>query len=257
MKAIILCAGQGRRLLPMTEGIPKCLLPVGGRSILEWQLRGLASADIQDVTLVTGFEAEKVEAAIRTIAPPGMRVRTALNPFFSVSENIGSCFLVRDLLQASDTVLLNGDTLFEPSVLHRLLASPPAPVTVTIDRKAAYDTDDMKVSVDGTRLRAIGKTLPASETNGESIGVLRFLGDGGGIFAAGLEAALRRPEGFRRWYLSVIHDLAQTGAVQVASIEGHSWAEVDYPADLATADAVVRSWGPAAPALAGERAVTG
>jgi choline kinase len=229
--------------------MPKCLLPVAGRPILEWQLRGLAAAGIQDVTLVTGFEAEAVEQAIPGIVQPGMTIRTVFNPFFAVSENIGSCFLIRDLLQAPDTVLLNGDTLFEAAVLQHLLAAPKAPVTVTIDRKPAYDADDMKVSVDGTRLKAIGKTLSPSETNGESIGMLLFRGHGGGMFAAGLEAALRQPDGIRRWYLSVIHGLAQTGVVQVTSIEGCKWGEVDYPADLANAETLVRSWPAAASAL--------
>ncbi|WP_338661223.1 phosphocholine cytidylyltransferase family protein [Pararoseomonas sp. SCSIO 73927] len=248
MKAIVLCAGQGKRLLPLTERAPKCLLRVGGRSILEWQLRGLAAAGIAEATLVTGFEAAAIEAALPGITPPGLRVRTRFNPFFAVAENIGSCFLVRDLLQDGDTVLLNGDTLFEPAVLRHLLAAPAAPITVTIDRKPAYDADDMKVSVEGTRLRAIGKTLSAAETNGESIGMLRFQAGGGALFAAGLEAALRQPEGLRRWYLSVIHALAETGEVRVTSIEGLSWGEVDYPGDLEQAEALVHSW--AAPALA-------
>lgn len=250
MKAIILCAGQGRRLLPLTESLPKCLLPLAGRSILEWQLRGLAAADIRDVTLVTGFEADAVEMAIPRIAPAGLQVRTAFNPFFAVAENIASCFLVRDRIQAFDTILLNGDTLFEAAVLRRLLAAPTAPITVTIDRKAAYDADDMKVSVEGTRLRAIGKTLPPVETHGESIGMIRFLGEGGGLFAAGLEWALRQPDGLGSWYLSVIHRLARSDAVAVASIEGASWAEVDYPGDLIRAEALVRSWLP--PVLAAE-----
>lgn len=256
LRAIILCAGQGRRLLPLTEHAPKCLLRVAGHPILEWQLQGLAAAGIRHVTLVTGFEAEALEGTVPGIAPPGMVVETLYNPFYAVAENIGSCFLVRDLIAAGDTVLLNGDTLFEPAVLKHLLASPHAPITVTIDRKAAYDADDMKVSLDGTRLTAIGKTLLPGETDGESIGMLLFRGHGGGVFAAGLEAALRQPDGLRRWYLSVIHTLARTGAVQVASIEGLSWGEVDYPADLARAEALVRSWEGAGPALAaavGER----
>jgi choline kinase len=88
-----------------------------------------------------------------------MRIRTIFNPFFAVAENIGSCFLARDILQMPDTVLLNGDTLFTAAVLQHLLAAPEAPITVTIDRKPTYDTDDMKVSVEGTQLKAIGKTL--------------------------------------------------------------------------------------------------
>jgi choline kinase len=252
LKAIILCAGQGRRLLPLTERVPKCLLPVAGRSILEWQLRGLAAAGIKDITLVTGFEAEAVEQLVHSITPAGVMIRTVFNPFFSVAENIGSCFLVRDLLQAAETVLLNGDTLFETAVLDHLLAAPEHPITVTIDRKPVYDEDDMKVSLDGTRLTAIGKTLPIDSTHGESIGMLRFRRDGGEMFAAGLEVALRQPDGLSRWYLSVIHALAQTGVVQARSIEGRAWGEVDYAEDLASAELLVRAWSdPAVAAVAG------
>ena len=144
---------------------------------------------------------------------------------------------------SSDAVLLNGDTVFEPAVLRRALRSPDAPITVTIDRKPAYDADDMKVSVEGTRLRAIGKTLRPEETDGESIGLLLFRGRGGAVFADGVEAVLRRPDGLRRWYLSVIDALAPAGSVRVASIEGLSWGEIDYPGDLARAEDVVRGWG--------------
>lgn len=236
---------------------------MGGKPILGWQLLGLSEAGIEEVTLVTGFRAETIEAALPGITPKGLTVRTVFNPFFGVAENIGSCFLVRDLLRAGDTVLLNGDTLFEPAVLRHLLSAPAAPITVTIDRKSHYDADDMKVSADGASLRAIGKTLTPDETNGESIGMLRFQGTGGALFADGLEAVLRQPEGLRRWYLSVIHAIAQMGhqrshqgghqggQVRVTSIQGLSWGEVDYPDDLAEAEALVRSWAMPAPALAG------
>ena len=137
LKAIVLCAGQGKRLLPLTERAPKCLLRVGGRSILEWQLRGLSAAGIAEVTLVTGFEAAAIEAALPGITPPGLRVRTRFNPFFAVAENIGSCFLVRDLLLEGDTVLLNGDTLFEPAVLRHLLAADGHAAEVRLPHLAA------------------------------------------------------------------------------------------------------------------------
>src|SRR5918995_3136677 len=187
LRAVILCAGQGRRLLPLTEFLPKCLLRIAGRPVLEWQLRALAANGVSDVTVVTGFGAEAVEHALRRMGPLGNKVRTRFNPFFAVSDNIGSCFLARDLLCDSDAVLLNGDTLFEPAVLRRALRAPDAPITVTIDRKPAYDADDMKVSVEGSRLQAVGKTLRPEDTDGESIGMLLFRGLGGAVFAEGVE----------------------------------------------------------------------
>ena len=240
---MILCAGQGRRLLPLTEFQPKCLLRIAGRTVLEWQLRALAANGVADVAVVTGFGADAVERELRRMGPVGDGVATVFNPFFAVSDNIGSCFLARDALSGGDAVLLNGDTVFEPAVLRRALRAPEAPITVTVDRKPAYDADDMKVSVDGTRLRAIGKTLAPGETDAESIGLLLFRGRGGAMFAEALEAALRRPGGTRRWYLSVIDALAPTGDVRVASIEGLAWGEIDYPADVPRAEAVIRAWG--------------
>ena len=249
-------------MLPLTEFLPKCLLRVADRPVLEWQLRALAANGVRDITVVTGFGADSVERALGRMGPVGEGVRTLFNPFFAVADNIGSCFLARGLLRsAPEAALLNGDTLFEPAVLGRALRARAAPITVTVDRKPAYDADDMKVSLDdgggggGARLRGIGKTLRPEETDGESIGLLVFRGRGGTMFAEGVEQVLRRPDGPRRWYLSVIDALAPAGNVRVASIEGLAWGEIDYPADLARAEAVVRGWaegegggGPAAEA---------
>ena len=112
-KAIILSAGQGSRLLPLTENMPKCLLALGSRNMLEWQLRGLAAAGVGEAVVVTGFRAELVERALEQITPPQMRVRTLFNPFYKVADNLASCWMVRGELNGP-SLILNGDTLFEP-----------------------------------------------------------------------------------------------------------------------------------------------
>ena len=234
--AVILGAGQGKRLLPLTESSPKCLLRVGGRTMLEWQMRALAACGVREVAVVTGFGADAVEAAAAEIsARVGLRARTRHNPFYAVADNAGSCFVARDLLRDGRRVLMNGDTLFEPAVLARALTAS-APVSVTVDRKAAYDADDMKVELDGTRLRAIGKTLPPERTGAESIGLLVFQDGGGALFEAALERVLRRPDGLRRWYLSAVDLLAAETEVGTVSIEGLTWCEVDVPSDLERAE---------------------
>ena len=70
MKAIILSAGQGRRLLPLTERVPKCMLPVRGRPLIGWQIDTLARCGIDDVTVVVGFGAEAVETGARGALRP-------------------------------------------------------------------------------------------------------------------------------------------------------------------------------------------
>ena len=145
-----------------------------------------------------------------------------------------------------DFVLINGDTLFEADIFQRLIMgssdAAPSPVTVTIDHKAHYDEDDMKVRLDGTRLLEIGKTIPMDAVNGESIGMLMFRGDGPKLFVDALNAAKHNPQPHHRWYLSVIDDLAKTGVVGTQEIQGLEWCEVDYPLDLKWARQMVEGW---------------
>ena len=242
-RAIILSAGQGSRLLPLTEQLPKCLIDLSGRSMLEWQLRALEQEGVAEAVVVTGFHPELVEAEIKRLALSQLRVRTLYNPFYKLADNLASCWMVRAEL-SGPCMILNGDTLFEPAIARRLLAAPDAPITVTIDRKATYDADDMKVVTEGDCLRAIGKTLGAECVNGESIGFLRFNAEGAAQFVAELERTMRTPEGPGLWYLSAIHRLANAGAdVRVASIEGLQWGELDFPADLVQVRALAATWG--------------
>ena len=237
--AVILSAGQGKRLSPLTDARPKCLVPIAGRTILEWQIRALASAGVEDIIVVTGFCADAVEAMLMTTSVPA-EVRTIYNPFYTVADNIGSCWAAKDLI-GEDTLLLNGDTLFEPAIARRVLETAQAPISVTIDRKGSYDADDMKIRRDGGRLTAIGKTLELP-VDGESIGMIRFRGEGGARFVGAMRAALKHESTLKRWYLSIIHELAQEGDVGLVSIEGLAWSEIDFLRDLPIAEAKVASF---------------
>jgi choline kinase len=241
-RALILSAGQGSRLLPHTENTPKALLDLSGRSMLDWQLRGLFAAGVREAVVVTGFRDQQIDEAIARHAPAGMNVRALYNPFYKLADNLASCWMARREL-SGPCLILNGDTLFEPEIARRLLAAPPAAITVTIDRKPEYDADDMKVCAEGRRLQATGKKLSAEESNGESIGFLRFEAEGAAAFVAELERLMRTPEGPGLWYLSVIHRLANQGVdVKVTSIEGLEWGELDFPADLEHTRALAASW---------------
>jgi len=241
MKAIILSAGQGKRLLPLTSELPKCLLPVGDKPLIAWQIEALHAAGIDDIAVVTGFGARQVDQLLCTLGRPALRLTPVFNPFYAVADNLASCWIARERM-GEDFVLLNGDTLFESQVIERLLDSPPAPISVTIDRKPAYDADDMKVRSRGGRLLEIGKTLPPDLVDGESIGLLLFRGHGPKLFRRAVEEAMTEGEAVRWWYLSVIDRLAREGQVLVTSIEGLEWTEVDYLPDLVRARALVRHW---------------
>jgi len=237
-KAIILSAGKGSRLLPLTAKRPKCLIGLSGKSLLEWQLDTLQDAGISDILVVTGFADHLVERA--TAGRRG--VRTAFNPFYHVADNLGSVWMVREEFDR-DTLLLNGDTLVSDQLLHRVLSARTGPIAVTVDEKDSYDADDMKVLRDGDRLLRIGKALEPGQYNAESIGLLAFRGAGPRLFIEQVDAMLRAPDGTRRWYLRAIDELALAGTdVRTVSIRGEEWQEVDYPADVEKAEALTACW---------------
>ncbi len=254
MRAVILCAGQGRRLFPETAEIPKGLLPVSGeRSILVLQLEALAACGVREACVVVGHGAAHVEAFLARRPVPAIRTTTRMNPFHDVSDNLVSCWLARDALHGS-CLLLNGDSLFEAEVLRRLLAAPPAPICVATQRKDAYDDDDMKVELDARgRLRAIGKILPAGRVAAESIGILRLRDNGPARFRRALEDAVRGRSSRRAYYLEVIDRLARQGGVESVDVTGLWWREVDSPSDLALAREELGRRGAAPSALTASR----
>ena len=247
MKGIILSAGQGKRLLPLTESLPKCLLRIGGRTVLEWQLRMLATAGVPEAVVVVGFGADAIERRLAEITPAGMRVRTLFNELYDCSDNLVSCAVASPEM-TGDFLLLNGDTLADPTVVAWLLASREVPVAMAIAHKDSYDADDMKVGCIGGRVTRVGKDLDAAETHGEAIGFSLYRGRGPALFTEALTDILKEPEGTRRWYLSAVNLLAGRGHVHRVSIMGLQWAEIDYPDDLPRAQAVV-AWLAERPAL--------
>ncbi|GMR14421.1 MAG: NTP transferase domain-containing protein [Gammaproteobacteria bacterium] len=240
MKAIILSAGQGRRLMPLTSNLAKCCLPLHGISILEWQLSQIAQCDIDEVVVVTGFAYEMVDAIVDKVT--GIKVWTLHNPMYAHTDNLGTCWEARSEMDGP-FVLMNGDTLFEAAVLQRLLACDKGyPITLATDTKPHFDLDDMKIIADGDRLIKVSKQLDISLVNGESIGLMVFNQAGAEAFALKLEEMMDQVNALKLWYLSAIDQLASEGIVGICPIHGLSWCEVDDANDFAAAPDVVSQW---------------
>lgn len=230
-RAIILSAGQGSRLLPLTANKPKCLLDVGGRTALEWQVETLWASGIKDIVVVTGFREDKVRKHMASLARHGLSLRTRFNPFYKAADNLASCWMVRDEFTAP-SLLINGDTLFSRRICTSLIAAPTADILVTIDQKPGYDADDMKTRLDGHYLVDVGKTLDPSLVEGEAIGMIRLSAQGGVALAKSVDREMKEAGGLHKWYLSAVAALARERQVRFHSIVGEVWGEIDDKADL-------------------------
>lgn len=243
MRVIILAAGQGKRLLPLTAEVPKAMLDIGGMPLIERQIEAFAQCGIRDFAVVTGYATALVEQALAAISRRlGVSVRTVFNPFYGVADNLASCWLARGEM-TSDFIQVNGDNVFRRDLVERLLSAPPQAVSVAINRKEEFDADDMKVMLDGERLTEIGKTLPADTVDAEAIGFYVFRDGGPAAYVRQLEEAIQEPEALRRWFPSVVGALAKKMDVHTISITGLQWSEVDFPVDLQRARQLVAGWG--------------
>lgn len=249
MKAIILSAGQGTRLLPQTEETPKCLLPLGEETnILRWQLDQLEQAGVSETVVVTGFHKEKVEAEIQH-REGRMNVRTVFNPFFKVADNLGSVWVAKEEMN-EDFIILNGDTLFTANVAADLIRNAKRPLTMTVAYKEKFDSDDMKVTLNknGT-VNSVGKLIPLENVDAESIGMILFSGNGPQMFRDAVETVMTEQTSLKRYYLTVIDMLAKGITVGTSEAAQQHWCEVDFPLDLERAQKAVTRWSKAHPGV--------
>ena len=238
VKAIILSAGQGRRLLPLTENTPKCLLPVADKPVLAWQIDALLAVGVSDITIITGFQVALIEQLLQQQYARYPQIKILFNPFYEVADNLASCWIARAEM-TRDFLILNGDTVIEAALLDKVLNSPSAPITLSVDFKDNYDADDMKVQldVDGW-VQQVSKIVPPAQVNAESIGLIYFRGDGVHFFREAVEEALRHPAELKSWYLSIIDRLAKQHLVNACSVKGLRWCEIDFIEDLSRASII-------------------
>ena len=230
MKVLILVAGTGSRLWPLTRNTPKSLLDLGrGLTLLETQLDVIKPSGVTDIVLLTGYRSAQIEAKIQYYEDFNFQI--VYNPFFDVSNNLISAWMAIPHIN-DDFVLVNGDDIYRGEVFENLLAAN-GDVVMVVSRKESYDEDDMKVHISGDRVYKVSKELMADEANGESIGMIKFLGQGRRWFADELNRMVRIKENLNVYYLNAIQAVMDAGLpVNYVTCAPSDWAEIDFHPDL-------------------------
>jgi len=236
--AVILVAGIGSRLRPITDDRPKALVEIGDETILGRAVRLLASYGVRRIVLATGYREDAVREALRN-AP--VDVEYCKNPDFDSTQNSVSLALCRAAIGSDAFFKLDGDVVFQRQVLERLDATDTE-LSVAVDAGRMLDAEAMKVSVSGSRISTFGKGISLAESAGESIGIERLAAPAARKIFAALQQTIESGE-TGLYYEDVYARLIAAGQLQAeaVAVADLAWTEVDDFSDLERARAMVLS----------------
>jgi L-glutamine-phosphate cytidylyltransferase len=226
MRGIILAAGKGSRLNGTAGESPKCLVEVGGMTLLERQIRVLGRAGIEDITVVVGCQADQVRQAC------GHKTTYVENTRYAQTNSMYSLWMARPLLYEG-FVVLNCDVLFHPVLLDDLLSSRHENALLLAYREAgqpAFGEEEMKVKVRSGRVVEMSKAMDPAEADGENLGIVKF-GAEGAAALVGIMDQLIGAGGTRDWAPRAFSEFAQTSPLHAIGTRGFPWIEIDFPAD--------------------------
>jgi len=212
MRAIILVAGVGWRLKPYTETTPKCLMEIGGKSLLRRYLDAFAALGVDEAVLVVGHLKEQILAEASR-GPAEVEVRSVTNEQFT-RGNILSLWHARHEFD-DDILIMDGDVLYPREMLARLIASPDSNAIAVDERYQDTGEEQKVVCEDGWVVEVTKKIGSDPRVRGEAGGILRLSAD------AEYEDALR--------------ELAAEVPIGVVEVGDLPWIEIDFEEDLARA----------------------
>ncbi len=235
-KALILAAGLGTRLAPITDSVPKSLVPVNGKPILMKQIENLKQNGIMDITIVSGYKADVLEKAVHEKYP---EIKIVESVDYATTNNMYSAYLgIRSMFPDGEIkpfYMMNADVFYDASVI-TALEKMSAPNLVVVDM-GRYIEESMKVIEKDGRLVAISKTITPEDALGSSIDVYKFGTDGGKAFYKRCVEYIEQKGELKKWSEVALNDAFNDAIFQACPLKGR-WLEIDNHEDLAAAEAL-------------------
>ncbi len=230
MKALILAAGLGTRLAPITNDRPKSLVPVNGQPIILKQIDNLHKNGITDITVVSGYKANILEEKIHALYP---EIRIIESVDYATTNNMYSAYLAHEVMENSDFLMMNADVFYDASVVTALL-NFEAPNAIVTDI-GNYLEESMKVVEENGRLVKISKSIEKADALGASIDVYKFSSDAGKKFFGKCAEYIETKKELKMWSEVALNDILKDVEFRACPLVGR-WLEIDNHDDLAAAE---------------------
>lgn len=230
MRALILAAGLGTRLAPITNDRPKSLVPVNGKPILLKQIENLKENGIEDITIVSGYKAEILEKAVHELYP---EIRIIESVDYATTNNMYSAYMAREVVAGEPFLMMNADVFYDASVIKALLACEADNAIVT--DIGTYLEESMKVVEKDGRLVEIAKTITPEDALGASIDVYKFSAEGGKAFMDQCADYIEKQGELKKWSEVALNDILAKVEFKACPLVGR-WLEIDNHEDLHAAE---------------------
>lgn len=230
MRALILAAGFGSRLQPITNDIPKALVPVNGKPIIIKQIENLYENGIFDITIVSGYKADVLKKAVLQKFPT---IKIIESVDYATTNNMYSAYLGLKTIGTTDLVMMNADVFFDASVITELLL--PKYDNAIVTDIGNYIEESMKVIEESGRLIAISKTISKADALGSSIDVYKFDSEGTFAFYNKCREYIEWKREMKKWSEVALNDILSQICFKACPLNGR-WYEIDTFSDLCLAE---------------------
>ena len=232
MKAVILAAGLGSRLRPITDNVPKCMVEVNGIPIIDKQIDNLRRNGVTEVAIVSGYKAELLRSHIKKDFPFVTMIR---NLRYEETNNMYSLFLAKGFVNGEEFLLMNGDVYFDSSVIEGLLASQDKSL-IACDRREYLD-ESMKITLENGKISHISKKISKEDHYAVSIDVYRISKRDCAALFSEIDDIIIRQGDEKSWTEVAIDKVFDRTSFLPYVITGR-WVEIDNHDDLAIAQAI-------------------
>lgn len=221
MKAILLAAGRGTRISRNIKNVPKSTLPINGKSLIRLNVEHFLEIGCE-VSVVIGYERGLIEKELE-----GLKVKFYYNPFYKVTNSIGSIWMARHELEDDDCIIMNADVYYEPALLDKLLEADKEVVMATDSSRIEIGDYFFSTDKDGLIVK-YGKGMPIEDRTGEYVGIAVVKQSFGKIFKEEINRLVWE-EKYDMWWENALYELADKGTpIATIDVKGLFWSEIDY-----------------------------
>ena len=230
MTGVILAAGMAKRLRPLTDTKPKCLLEVGHRTLLERTVEAMHQAGISEFVVVTGYRADQIRDFL-TAHFPHFTFHFLHNADYEHNNNIYSLWMSMQEVRGKDFLLMDSDILCDPAAVVRIASEPESALAVN---RHELGEEEMKVVVDANqRITEISKTCRPEDAMGESVGIEHITADYSEALARELDQMIEQEGLIDIFYERAFERLIPQGhTFRVVDTTNYFSYELDTPEDF-------------------------